>query len=52
MDKVLKAFMNNPTSLTAANLLNHLSKHPMSECFLPVGIKEQAIEFGGLNLLK
>jgi len=52
MDKVLKAFMSNPTSLTAANLLNHLRKHPMCECALPVGIKEQAIEFGGLNLLK
>tara|TARA_R110000822_G_scaffold201350_1_gene338636 strand:- start:438 stop:596 length:159 start_codon:yes stop_codon:yes gene_type:complete len=52
MNKLLKAFMDNPTALTAANLLNHLRKHPMCACALPVGIEEQAIEFGGLNLLK
>lgn len=52
MNKLLKAFMADPTGLTAARLLKHLQKHPMSECFLPVGIKQQAIEFGGLRLLK
>ena len=44
MNKLIEAFTANPSAKTAARLLKHLDKHPMTACFLCPVIREAAKE--------
>ena len=44
MVKLLKAFNEAPTQKNAARLLKHLTKHPMSACFIDQSTIDKAKE--------
>ena len=44
MVKLLKAFSEAPTQKNAARLLKHLTKHPMSACFIDQSTIDKAKE--------
>jgi mannose-6-phosphate isomerase class I len=45
IQKAVADFMADPTALTAVALLRHVKKHPMTECFVPAGLLDHALDF-------